>query len=116
MKKGVSLITLVITIVVIIILASISIFSSLDTIEQSQDLKKEVEFENVCTFVRAISSRAEADLIELNLSSSTLATATQLSDFYAPSGELSSEELNKINSENERVKQKNTPKLRFPLC
>jgi len=101
MKKGVSLISLIITIVVIIILASIVIFSSLGTIDQSQMVKKETEFEDVCTYVRQISSRAEAGLISLNLTSETLVQSDKLSEFYAPSGEMTSEEQNRINSLNE---------------
>lgn len=113
MKKGVSLISLVITIIVIIILASITIFSSLNTVEQSQNVKREAEFEDVCTFVRQISSRVEAGLLDLNLTSDTFVTREKLSDFYAPSGELTAEEQNRIYSLNEA--RKATPNLGYHL-
>lgn len=102
MKKGVSLISLIITIVVIIILASITIFSSLDTVEQSQQLKKETEFEEVTTFVRSISTKAEGGLITLNLTNDTVATVSQLSSFYSEGDEteLSSEEIQRIEAIN----------------
>ena len=111
MKKGVSLISLIITIVVIIILASIAIFSSLNTIDESQTVKRQAEFEEVCTFVRQISSRVEAGLYDLNLNSETLITAEKLKDFYAPSGELSAEEQNRIHSLNEA--RKDNPNLGY---
>ena len=106
-NKGVSLISLIITIIVIIILASIAVFSSMDTIEQSQLVKNESEFENVCTFVRDISSRAEGGLIELTLTKDTLATANQIRSFVVPSGEFNSEDQNKIYSLNESRKDTN---------
>ena len=43
--------------------------SSLDTVNQSQNLKNETEFEDVSTFVKTISSSVKAGLINLNLSS-----------------------------------------------
>ena len=114
MKKGITLISLIITIVVILILASITVFSSLNTIDESQELKKEVEFESVCTFVRSISSKAEADLIQLNLTSATLITdTTKLNEFLTSSGELSAEEIQKINTDNDRYRQENTPQYGY---
>lgn len=100
-KNGVSLISLIITIIVIIILAGISIFSSLDTVNQSQDVKLKTEFEDVYTFVNAISIRAKAGKIDLNLTNETLVRADQLKDFYSPSGEFSAEEQNRVFSVNE---------------
>ena len=65
MKKGVSLISLIITIIVIIILATITIFNSLDTVDDSNIAVKEKEFEDVCTYVTNVSTKAMGDLINL---------------------------------------------------
>ena len=81
LKKGVSLISLIITILVILILASIAIFSSLGTVEQSQIVKAEAEFKEVATFVRTISSLTESDLMELTLTNATKATPEQIQSF-----------------------------------
>ena len=67
MKKGISLISLIITIIVMIILASITIFSSFNTVGESQDLKKKTEFNDVSTFVQEIGAKASAGLINLDL-------------------------------------------------
>lgn len=105
MNKGVSLISLIVTIIVIIILASIAMFSATGSIEQSYDVKKQAEFEDVCTFVISVSSRAEAGLLDLNLTDATVATVSQLNSVYSPSGELTAEEQNKIASVNESSKK-----------
>lgn len=94
---------MIVTIIVIIILAGISIFNSLDTINQSQDVKSKTEFEDVYTFVNAVSIRAKAGKIDLNLRNDTLARADQLANFYSPSGDFSAEEQNKIFSVNESM-------------
>lgn len=109
MKKGVSLISLIITIVAIIILASITIFSSLSTVGEAQNVKMEKEFNDVCDFVRSISTKAEAGIIELNLSGDTLATEAQLATFYVDSSEseFTAEEQQKIFSINESVRNPN---------
>ncbi len=97
MKKGVSLITLIVTIIVIIILAGIAVFSSLDTIEQSQEVKSEAEFEDVCTFVRSISTRVEAGLFSINsLSSATPDTVEEISLFRAEDDAEVAKALNDI--------------------
>lgn len=82
MNKGVSLITLIITIIVIIILSSIAVFNSLDTVDDANIVKKEKEYNDVCTFVRGISAKAEAGKFDLNLTKDTLATDDQINGFF----------------------------------
>lgn len=103
LNKGISLISLIITIIVIIILASITIFNSLSTIDQAQVVKLEKEFNDVCDFVRTISTQVEAGMLELNLSGDTLATAEHLQDIYvdSPETEFTAEEQNNIHSLNQ---------------
>lgn len=105
MNKGVSLISLIVTIIVIIILASIAMYSATGSIEQSYDVKKQSEFEDVCTFVINVSSRAEAGLLDLNLTDDTVATVAQLNSVYSQDGELTAEEQNKIASINSSNKK-----------
>ena len=97
MNKGVSLISLIVTIIVIIILASIAMFSATGSVEQSYDVKKQAEFEDVCTFVINVSSRAEAGLLDLNLTDATAEEAkAKINSFLVPSGELTSEEVDRV--------------------
>lgn len=86
-NKGISLITLVITITVMIILASITVFNSFDLIEDSQVTKLEKEYNDVCTFVTNISTKAVADIIDLSLTESTLASTEQISEFFEDTNE-----------------------------
>lgn len=81
-SNGISLISLIVTIVVIIILASITVFNSFDVIEDSHLSKMEKEYNDVCTFVTNISTKAQADIIDLNLTDATLATRNQIGEFY----------------------------------
>lgn len=105
MNRGVSLISLIITIVAVIILASVTIFNSLDTIDDAQIAKMQKEFNDVADFVRTVSSKAEADLIDLSLSYDTLATEAQLASFYVDDAEseFTAEAQNKIKALNDSV-------------
>lgn len=107
LNKGISLISLIITIIVMIILTSLVVFGSLETIQDANLTRKRNEFAEVCTFVRGISTKAEADLIELNLTSGTLATPSQISDFYVDEVEtdLSSSDAQKIEAINVSVRE-----------
>ena len=58
LKKGVSLISLIITIVVIIVLATITIYNSLKTVEQSQQVKSEKEFINNPIWIKYYNERS----------------------------------------------------------
>ncbi len=109
MKKGVSLISLIITIIVLIILSSITIFNSLNTVDEAQTVKMEKEFNDVCDFVRSISTKAEAGMLELNLSGDTLATESQLATFYvnSPESEFTAEDQQNIFSFNESGRDPN---------
>ena len=100
MKKGITLISVVITIIATMILAGITIMSSLDTTNQSLDLRNEVEFDDVANYVRIINTRVEAGLLELNLKNTTLATDEEVELFYAVSGDFTTEKGNKIKSIN----------------
>lgn len=105
-KKGISLISLIITIIVMIILTSLVVFSSLETIQDANLTKRRNEFTEVCTFVRNISTKAEADMIDLELSGDTLATAAQISDFFVHEVEtdFSTEDASKIDAINESIR------------
>lgn len=115
MKKGVSLISLIITIVVIIILASFTYFSSLNTIDETILAKKQSELEDVYTFVREISAKAQAGLIDLNLTSATLADDSILNDFYVSGDgtQLTEDKKESIESFNDSIKEEDRPELGY---
>ena len=95
--------TLIITVVVIIILASITIFNGLDTFKRAQEAKAENEFKDVCNFVRTLSGNLEAGLLDTTLTKDTLATDEQINSMYVDSEEsqLTPEEVNIISNVNE---------------
>lgn len=103
LKKGISLISLIITIVVIIILASITVYNSLDTVDDANLVKMEKEYNDVCTFVRSISTKLEADIIDVNLSENTLATDEEISKFEVQIDFTSGDAL-KIDGINKSIK------------
>ena len=107
MNKGISLVTLIITIVVIIILTGITYFSSLNTVDQAQVAKKKAEFNNVCTFVRQISSRAEAGLIDIDMTGAEKASDSQIVAMVSDSdeSEFTSVEAQKVQSFNNSRKR-----------
>ena len=102
MKKGVSLISLIITIIVIIILATITIFNSLDTVDDSNIAVKEKEFEDVCAYVTNVSTKALGDLINLELTTETLATTNDIGKLfvYDKKTDFSSGDTHKIENMN----------------
>lgn len=104
-NNGISLISLIVTIVVIIILASITVFNSFDVLEDSYISKKEKEYNDVCSFVTSISVKAEADIIDLELTDSTLVTIDQIDEFYIYNVEtdFTSGDTHKIISMNESI-------------
>lgn len=105
-NKGVSLISLIITIIVMIILAGITVFNSLDTVDDAYLVKKEKEYNDVCTFVRDVSTKAEADMIKLSLTKDTLATEGQIGNvfIYGVETDLSSGDVHKMNDMNEAIR------------
>lgn len=102
MKKGVSLISLIITIVAIIILASIAIYSSFGTADEAYLVKNTKEFNDVVTYVNSVNAKLEARLIKSNLSVDTVATDAQIDEFYTTGAntEITSEEISKIKDRN----------------
>ncbi len=102
MKKGVSLISLIITIVAIIILASIAIYSSFGTADEAYIVKYTKEFNDVVTYVNSVNAKLEARLIKSNLSADTVATDTQIDEFYTTGTdtEITAEEIAKIKEKN----------------
>ena len=81
-NKGVSIITLIITIVVIIILAAMTIFNSFDTVEDAHLTKTEKEYNDVSAFVINASTKVQAGLVDVSLTESTLVTRSQIEEFY----------------------------------
>ena len=107
MKKGISLISLIITIVVIIILASITIVNSLNTSEDAYIVKNQNEFNDVCVFVRNVSTRVEADLLSFEIPQEMLVTEEQLKEFIVEgSTELTSADIQKIKDVNSSASTK----------
>ena len=102
MKSGVSLVSLIITIIVMIILASISIFSSMGTIDESQNLKAEAEYREVCNYITEISSKYSAGLITLDLSGDKLAEE-EIASFQIAGDDIINGELDKIDGFNDRA-------------
>lgn len=102
MKKGVSLISLIITIVAIIILASIAIYSSFSTADEAYLVKNTKEFNDVVTYVNSVNAKLEARIIKENLSGDTVATDAQIDEFYTTGAntEITSEEISKIKDRN----------------
>lgn len=102
MKKGVSLISLIITIVAIIILASIAIYSSFGTADEAYLVKNTKEFNDVVTYVNSVNAKLEARLTKSNLSVDTVATDAQIDEFYTTGAntEITSEEISKIKDRN----------------
>lgn len=102
MKKGVSLISLIITIVAIIILASIAIYSSFSTADEAYLVKNTKEFNDVVTYVNSVNAKLEARLTKSNLSGDTVATDAQIDEFYTTGAntEITSEEISKIKDRN----------------
>lgn len=100
MKKGITLISLIITIISIMILAGITIFSSLETADESLKLRNEAEFDEVCNYVRTINARIEAGLIDLNMPRSSLATEDEIDSFCLPSGDFIEKKCSRVKSIN----------------
>ena len=95
-------IIIIFSIIVIIILAAITYFSSLNTVDQAQLAKKKAEFKDVCTFVRQISTRAEAGMLDLDMTGAAKATDSQIATMSSDdaNSEFTSSEAQKVQSYN----------------
>lgn len=96
MKKGITLISLIITIISIMILAGITIFSSLETTDESLRLRNETEFDDICTYVRTINTKVEAGLIELDMPKTSLATDAEVESFCLSSGDFTEAKCDRV--------------------
>lgn len=107
MNKGVSLISLVITVVVIIILAAVTVYNSLDTIDDANVAKMKKEYNDVCAYVTNVSAHANADMIDIEISNDMLASESQIASFYLSDSntELTEADTDKIHATNEEIRE-----------
>lgn len=102
MNKGMSLVSLTITIVVAIIIASILIIPSLDTLADLHEIRDENEFMDIVTYANKINVALAVGDTTDNLTTSTIASQNAILDFFSaiddPNADSIAQQVSAINS------------------
>lgn len=113
MKKGISLISLIVTIIVIIILASITIYTSYSTIDEAGELKLTSELNDVANMVNEIRAKYEAGLLDINVTSATFVSSSQLANYLVEGEDTEFTAADKTAIENYNSTRTSNPKYGY---